>query len=127
MSISQTFTFGHGGGSVALTDTVGVTGSVAAEVNVALAASAADQLVAVGYLTANIKGYYIKSDQDCTIKVDSSGSPEETITVKAGVPVVWCYGQPSACMLLTSDVGVGWYLTNGSSTTAANFYARILN
>ncbi len=123
MSVSHTFSLGHAGGSVSLSDSVTVTGSVAAEVNVALSASTTNQLVALGYLTANIKGVYIKSDVAVTIKVDSSGSPEETISIAAGVPYVWYTGNPST-LLLSTDCNVGWYLT---CTLAANFYARILN
>ncbi len=123
MSISHTFTSGHSGGSVSLTDSVTVTGNVAAEVNVALSANTTNQLVALAYLTANIKGVYIKSDVALTIKVDSSGSPEETISIAAGVPYTWFTGRPDTC-LLSSDVSIGWYLT---CVAAANVYVRILN
>src|SRR3954469_4116469 len=101
MSVSHTFTFGHSGGSIALTDAVTVTGSAAVEVNVALSASTTNQLVALGYLTANIKGVYIKSDVAVTIKVDSTGSPEQTISIAAGVPYVWYTGNPSTLLLAT--------------------------
>jgi hypothetical protein len=123
MSVAQTFVSGHSGGSVALADSVTVSGSVAAEVNVALAANTTNQLVALGYLTANIKGVYIKSDANVTIKVDSTGAPEETINIVAGVPYTWYTGRPDAC-LLSTDCNVGWYMT---CVGAANFYARILN
>lgn len=121
--VTHTLAFSHTGGSAPLSDSVTLTGSVAAEAAVSLSASTTNQLVAMGYLTANIKDVYIKTDVDCTIKVDSSGSPEETISMKAGVPYTWCTGNPST-LLLSTDCNVGWYLT---CTLACNFYVRILN
>ncbi len=122
-SVAQTLAFSHTGGSVPISDSVTITGSVAAEAAVSLSASTTNQLVPMAYLTANVKAVYIKSDVDCTIKVDSTGSPEETIAMKAGVPYTWCTGRPDT-LLLSSDVSIGWYLT---CTLACNFYARILN
>ena len=122
--VTHTLSFGHSGGSVTLSDTVTLaTGTVAVDVGIALSASTTNQLVAMGYITANIKAVYIKTDVDVTIKVDSSGSPEQTILMKAGVPYIWCTGNPSV-LLLATDCNVGWYLT---CTLAANVYVRILN
>lgn len=122
-TVTHTFATSHAGGSVPLSDSISVTGTVAAEAAVALNANTTNQLVPMAYLTANIKGVYIKTDVDCTIKVDSTGSPEETIAMKAGVPYTWYTGRPDTC-LLSSDVSIGWYLT---CTLACNFFARILN
>lgn len=123
MSVSHTFAVSHTGGSVPISDSVIVTGSAAVEVNVSLSANTTNQLVAIGYLTANVKGVYLKSNVALTIKVDSTGSPEETISLAAGVPYVWYNGRPDTC-LLSSDCNVGWYLT---CVAACSFYARILN
>lgn len=124
-SVTYTFTMGQSGGSVSLSDTVAVTGTVGIEVNVALAPSTTNQLVPIAYVSANIKGVYIRSDQDVTIKVDSTGSPEQTIVIKAGIPYTW-YANSPAALLLATDANTGWYLTNATAGTA-NFYARILN
>lgn len=125
MSVSHTFGFTHIGGSATLTDAVTVSGNVAVEINaLSLSANTTNQLVALGYLTANIKGVYLQSTgADVTIKVDSTGSPEETIVVKAGYPYTWFTNRPDTC-LLSSDCNIGWYLTN---VGAATFSARVLN
>lgn len=122
--VTHTFTMGHSGGSVSLSDSVALTtGSAAVDVGLTLSASTTNQLVAMGYLTANIKGVYVRSDVALTIKVDSTGSPEQTISIAAGVPYTWMTGRPDTCLLAT-DCNVGWYL---SCTLAAAVYIRILN
>jgi hypothetical protein len=108
---------------VSLSDSVTVTGSAAFDGGIALSASTTNQLVTMAYLTATIKGVYIKSDVALTIKVDSTGAPEQTIAIAAGVPYTWYTGRPDTC-LLASDVSLGWYLT---CTLAANVYIRVLN
>lgn len=122
-TVSHTLTAGHAGGSTSLADSSTVTGTVAVDVAISLSASTTNQLVAMAYLTANIKAVYIKSDVALTIKVDSSGAPEQTIAIAAGVPYTWCTGRPDTC-LLASDVSIGWYLT---CVAAATVYIRILN
>src|SRR4051794_1578130 len=100
-TVSHVFSFSHTGGSVPLADAVTVTGTVAVDAAVSLSANTTNQLLAMGYLTANIKGVYIKSDVALTIKVDSTGAPEQTISIAAGVPYVWYTGNPSTCLLAT--------------------------
>jgi hypothetical protein len=125
VSISHTFSLGHAGGSVPLSDTVTVAGTVAVEINVTVNAAATNQLVPISYVAANVKGVYVRSDQDVTVKVDSTGSPEQTVALKANVPYVWYTGDPSP-LLFATDCSTGWYVTNAGAS-AANVYARILN
>lgn len=122
---TQNLTFGHAGAGISLNDSVTLTGTIVAAIDTSVAAGAVNTLSAIGYITANIKSMYIKSDQDVTIKVDSTGSPEQTVVIKAGVPYVWCTNVPWTNLFAT-DCNVGWYLSNAGAT-AANFYARILN
>lgn len=122
MSVSHTLSFGEIGGSVPISDSVPITGSVAVDTSIALSANTTNQLLTLAYLTAVVKLVYIKSDVALTIKVDSSGSPEETISIAAGVPYVWCTGNPST-LLLSTDCNTGWFLT---CVAAANVYVRIV-
>lgn len=47
--------------------------------------------VAMVFPFASLRSLFILSDADCTIKTNSSGSPGNTLTLKAGLPLVWYY------------------------------------
>jgi hypothetical protein len=48
-----------------------------------------NQLVPLAFAEAKLKSIFILSDQDCTLKFNSSGSPTDTINLKAGIPFQW--------------------------------------
>lgn len=54
--------------------------------------------------------WVIMSDQDLTIKTNSSSVPDDTITVKAGVPIIWD-SESGAANPLTADV-TDLFITN---------------
>lgn len=66
---------------------------------------------------------YILSDQDLTLKTNSTGSPDDTIILTANKPVIW-YAGCGWTNPLTVDV-TKFYLTNGGGTSAT-FRARFL-
>lgn len=80
----------------------------------AVAASTTSALIPMAFTTASIKGYTLKSDKNCTLKIDSSGSPTGTITLVAGVNRVF----PGETNAFAVDVLVGIYITNGSGAVA---------
>ncbi len=123
MSISHVLGFSHSGGSTALSDSVTLTGELATEANIALAASATNQQENIAFNHTNLRGVYIKSDVTVTLKTNSSGSPDNTITVTAGVPFVWCY-QSGITNPFTAAVTTT-YWTNATSD-AATIYMRTL-
>jgi hypothetical protein len=90
-------------------------------VSQAVIAAQTNLLIPMSYLVANLKSIFILSDQNCTIKTNSSGSPQETITLVANVPFVWQY-QSGVTVPFAGDV-TAWYITN---TPALNLKARIL-
>jgi hypothetical protein len=51
----------------------------------------------------------------CTVKTNSSGSPDNTITLAAGVPVAWDTNSPYANPF-TANV-TKFYITNASAGT----------
>ncbi len=123
MSITHTFTFGHSGGSSSLSDSVAVTGELATEANIALAASTTNQQENIAFNHTNLRGVYIKSDVTVTLKTNSSGSPDNTLTITAGVPFVWYY-QSGITNPFTAAVTTT-YFTNATSD-AATIYMRTL-
>lgn len=91
-------------------------------VSQAIIAAQTNLLVPMSYLVANLKSIFILSDQNCTVKTNSSGAPQETITLVAGIPFVWQY-QSGVAVPFAGDV-TAWYVTN---TLALNLKARILS
>jgi hypothetical protein len=64
-----------------------------------------------------IKSVYILSDQNMTLKTNSSGSPAETISLVANVPLTW-YTNCYYTNLLATDI-TALYLTNASAAAAS--------
>lgn len=48
-----------------------------------------DQLVAMTFLVAKLEEIFINASQDCTLEVNSSSAPQETIALKANSPFEW--------------------------------------
>ena len=88
----------------------------------AVGASQTNLLIPVTYQVANLKSIAIVSDQNCTIKTNSSGSPQETLTLTANSIFLWQYGS-GVPIPVAGDV-TAWYITN---TPALNLKAKILS
>lgn len=59
------------------------------EHDIAVAGTTPNQLFTTAWVAANAQAIYIESDIDLTIKTNSSGSPAQTITIKASTPFLW--------------------------------------
>lgn len=53
-----------------------------------------------------IKAIAIESSEDCTIYTNdqSGGTPDDTLTLTADVPLIWTENDPAAALFLTVDV-----------------------
>jgi hypothetical protein len=60
---------------------------------------------------------YMVSTQAIDVKTNSSGSPDDTFSLAAGIPLVWHAGDPAAPNPLTADV-TQLFITNSSGQTA---------
>ena len=68
---------------------------------------------------SQIKALFILSDQDLTIETNNAGpdpAPDDTISLVAGVPLVWTHDSYYA-NLLTTDI-TALYVTNASAAAA---------
>lgn len=94
------------------------------EINVdsAVPASTTNKQVDVAVTVANIKSVCIYSDQALTVKTNSTGSPQETITLKAREAVI--YSADTGTAPFAGNV-TAMYLTNAGTATA-NFKFRVL-
>jgi len=63
-------------------------GTFAATTNTFPAASAGASLT-MAFTKANLQSFYLVADQNCTVKTNSNSTPQDTITLVAGVPYVW--------------------------------------
>jgi hypothetical protein len=71
---------------------------------------------------ANVKSLVISSDQALTIKTNSSVTPSDTITVKAGIPITWNTDNINSIPFATNVAKM--FITNGGSNSA-NLKVRV--
>lgn len=72
---------------------------------------------------SQVKSILLLSDQDVTLKTNSSSSPTDTIALKANQPYIWFTGAYDTCKI-TADVTTA-FITNAGATQA-NVSARWL-
>ena len=58
----------------------------------------------------------IIADKDTTVKTNSTGAPDNTLSLKANVPLFWMTGDLAGNKFLTINV-TKWYVTTGAATT----------
>ena len=80
-------------------------------------AGASNQAVALTLAVADIKGIFLVSSADVTLKTNSSSSPTQTIALKAGRPLVWDDQDYFACPI-SADITGTIYLSNAGAQDA---------
>lgn len=82
----------------------------------------ANQLVALALDVSQVKSLHIQSDQDLTLKTNSSGSPANTIALSAGKPFQWLPSDgplsDTSGATISTDI-TALYVTNASEAAAA--------
>jgi len=76
-----------------------------------------DGLVNFALDVSQAKLVFMQSDQDLTVKTNDSGSPQETISLTAGKPLLWVPDFPEAPTPFSDDV-TALYVSNASGDTA---------
>ena len=84
--------------------------------SLAIPASTTNQAIIIAFLVANLQSCFMLSDQDVTIKTNSSGSPQETISLKAGQPIMWAQGLGLAALFAGNITEM--FVTNAGTATA---------
>lgn len=91
-----------------------------------IAADSADLLVdIVDIAIAKVQGIFIGCDQDITVKTNSSGAPDETIVLKAGVPFEWLTGKSAHPNLFGTNL-TALYVTSDTAGVAAELTLRVV-
>jgi hypothetical protein len=75
-----------------------------------------DQLVALVLDVSQVKAIVILSDQDLTLETNNSGTPVDTLALKANVPYFWYTNKPQALAFGTDITAL--YVTNASAAIA---------
>lgn len=83
-------------------------------IDVALTASVANKQVNLTLTVANLKSVYIQTDVEITLKTNSSGTPDQTLTIEPGTPLIWNETMASACPI--EDNITAFYITNTEAT-----------
>jgi hypothetical protein len=78
----------------------------------------------VAFTLSTVRSILLTCDQAITIKTNSSGSPQETITLTAGQAIVWQTGATLGAGPFAASI-TKFFLSNAGTATA-NFKARIL-
>lgn len=63
---------------------------------------------------ANVKAFAVYSDVAVTLKTNSSGSPADTLAIKAGIPYIWTTDSYDA-FKLTTDVTALFFVNAGGT------------
>lgn len=116
MAVASAISYTATGGAVPVSGvTSNASGTAGIEVDVDVAASTTNQLYTIAIDVSELKSLFLVTDGGMTIKTNSSGSPDDTFTMVAYMPLIWVDGYPTANPLGTDVTKL--YLTTGSGST----------
>lgn len=110
-------------GNDSLSKQVTITADGEANVEVAVPDSSTDLAVIMAIDVSALQLLYIVADQDLTIETNDGTTPDDTLTLKAGKPIVWYDGCGYSNPLGTDVTAL--YATNASGTDAT-LYVKTL-
>ncbi len=114
--ITHTFTLNWSSGNNNLLATVTATGQEEINISISIAGSTTNQQLPAGFAftLAKLQSIYILAAGVLTLKTNSSGSPQETLTLAANEPIVWIAGAGMPA-LFAGNITAG-YVTNAAGT-----------
>lgn len=95
---------------------VTVTGSGLPGLDESIPDSSTDLAVTYSLDVSAVVGFFMVSDAAVTIETNDGTTPDDTMTLTAGVPYVWYTGKPEA-FAFTTDI-TALYVTNSSGGAA---------
>lgn len=119
-SISISYT---GNGKAVSTPIGSYTGTKDAGVATVVSAGSTNMAIAITFPHGTIQSLVVSSDQDVTVKTNSTTTPGDTLTIKKTAGVIWGSDYANACPF-TADV-TELYVTN-AGTVDAKFNVRVL-
>lgn len=113
-TIGRTVNLGNG---IEIAQEKAAVGSSRKNVSESIGAGATDTAVAFTCDVSALKSLWISSDQDITIKTNSSSVPQETIALKANQPITWVDGDVQAKPFAGDVTAI--YVSNAGAAAAA--------
>lgn len=104
-------------GDTTISKTTEQTATARVSIEESIPDAAANEPIAFTLDVSQLKSIYIVSDQDVLLETNDGTTPDDSISLLAGVPYVWTDDSYHAC-LLTADV-TGLFITNASGNAAA--------
>lgn len=102
-------------GSLTISNANTLTGSGRIVVEETIAASQTNKLVAFALDVSACKAFFISADQDVLLETNDGGAPDDTISLKSGIPYVW-YTNKYDAFQLTVDVTALYFTTTPETT-----------
>lgn len=93
-----------------------VTGGGMPNLDEAIPGSSTDLEIAYALDVSAVVGFFMICDQAMTIETNDGSSPDDTMTLTAGVPYVWHTGKPES-FAFTTDI-TALFATSGDSNDA---------
>ena len=127
MAITHTITRGWAGQNGSPINPAGAsfTGSEELNFTLNLAGGATNTQFNLVFAKASLQSIFIYTDaENVTLKTNSSGAPQDTLTITAGEPWVWDVNS-GITNPFAGNVTAG-YVTNSSGSVSTNFYVRCL-
>ena len=113
-TIKQEWSNGNGGRTI--TASVSTTGSAQQSLQESIADSSTDLEVGFTLDVSAVKSIYIKSDYAITIETNDGSTPDNTLSLAAGVPYVWHENAEDAFVFDTDITSI--FVTNASGSAA---------
>lgn len=108
------------------------TGATRISQDYSLPADSAAHEVDVALTRSAVQVLFILTDQNCTLKTNSSGSPADTINIVAGVPLLVGLagkvpqGCSTAATFFSADITKMFFINTSSGPTAGNIWIRAI-
>lgn len=122
--MTHTITYHYAGAGEAISKAVAKTGGSEIRIDETIGIGASNAAVDCAFTQARLESVFIVADQDLTLETNSGSSPQETISLKANVPLAWQKTTGYFTIPFSGNV-TGLFFTNASGV-AASVQIRIL-
>lgn len=108
-------------GTGTLQGTVEDVGATALTINTSVPASTANQLLTLSFSHTTLQAIFLLSNQNLTVKTNSSGSPAQIINLLAGIPYQWSLSAGYFSNPITTAVTAFYLTTPGPAATLRGY------